>query len=203
MGSRWIGWAYMSDETVCYVLIKLYNFKIYHWISCFKGCPGNQESFLCREPCLVITNTKTEVKPKNETILQTDCVILCYNETFSSPASAILTNPYTLMNSCGPHSSIMRWSRRGWLPSFGGAEKSKIQRCKITHTWSSIEPEMGCGFSDSLYDPVNFLVYLYLKLLFSSDSERMPGMGKKKGIRTWPFLPMSSAETALPDFHCP
>lgn len=28
-----------------YMLITLYNFKIYHRLSCFKGCPGNQEKF--------------------------------------------------------------------------------------------------------------------------------------------------------------
>lgn len=84
-----------------YMLITLYNFKIYHRLSCFKGCPGNQEKFGeggCREPCLMITNTKTEVIQRNKTILQSDYVILYYNETFSSPASttlATLTHSWT------------------------------------------------------------------------------------------------------------
>lgn len=52
----------------------------------------------------MVTNTKTEVKERNKTILQRDDVILYCNEASSSPASTTLTNPYTLMNSGGPHS---------------------------------------------------------------------------------------------------
>lgn len=47
--------------------------------------------FFCREPCLMIINTKTEVIQRNKTILQSDYVILYYNEAFSSPASTTLT----------------------------------------------------------------------------------------------------------------
>ena len=45
------------------------------------------------------------------------------------------------------------------------AEKSKIQRGEIAPPGRS-NPKMGCGFSDSLYNPVNFSVYPYLNLFF-------------------------------------
>lgn len=59
------------------------------------------------------------------------------------------------------------------------AEETKIQR-EVTQAWSATEPGSGSGFSDSLYNLVNFLVYLYLKILFNSGAERMMGIGKKK-----------------------
>ena len=111
--------------------------------------------------CLMITNTKTEVIQRNKTILQSAYVILYYNEAFSSPASTTLT---TLTHSWTQVVLTVEIVWEGMIAVIE-AEKSKIQRGEIAPPGRS-NPKMGCGFSDSLYNPVNFFVYPYLNLFF-------------------------------------
>jgi len=62
-----------------------------------------------------------------------------------------------------------------------GAEEIKDrERGEVAHAWLAVVPGIGSGLSDSLYNPVNFPIFPYLKILHNSCSKRMMGMVKKK-----------------------
>lgn len=93
-----VGIHLMRLYFICWLSCTILRFTIDYRV--LKVVQETRRNFLGggREPCLMITNTKTEVIQRNKTILQSDYVILYYNEAFSSPASttlATLTHSWT------------------------------------------------------------------------------------------------------------